>query len=190
MTPTSAVKTLLSTSGAFLLAAIMVTNAVSQTVATSDPKSLSPAADAAKAAKVSDLAFLSGRWQGTVDNNMIEQQCVVTDPAMMLCMFWMTDAKGTQMIEIYTLRDTSSGIEERVRFMNPELREEANDKGLTMKLASYTPRQLIFENASGGTYPKRSTLTRVGEDRFTSRIELIDAKGQASQIQAEWRKVQ
>jgi hypothetical protein len=148
-----------------------------------------PIADGAKNAKVADLAFLSGRWEGTVDGNKIHQVCNLTDPATMLCMFWLNDAKGTQMIELYTLRDTPEGVEERARFLTPALNEEAGDKGLTMKLASYMPRQMVFENPNG-TYPKRSTLTRVGDDRFTSRIELIDAQGKQSLIEAHWTKAQ
>lgn len=167
-----------------LLAAIAAPKAYSQ--AANAPATTT--IDSAKNAKVADLAFLAGRWEGTVDNNKINQECVVTDPGMMLCMFWMNDAKGTQMIELYTLRDTVDGVVERVRFLSPELNEEAGDKGLTMKLASMTPRQFIFENPTG-TYPKRSTVTRVGDDQFTSRIELIDAKGQTSLIQAQWKKM-
>lgn len=175
------------------IAAAWLTTLLLMTVALSAQSSQqysAPAADgtrAAATAKVSDLAFLAGRWTGTVDSNQIHQECSVTDPEMMLCMFWMTDSKGTQMIELYTLRNSASGVVERVRFLSPELTEEANDKGLTMKLISYSPKQMVFENPNG-TYPKRSTLTRVGEDQFTSRIELVDANGKESLIEAHWTK--
>jgi len=114
--------------------------------------------------------------EGTVDGNKINQVCTITDPRVMLCMFWLTDAKGTQMIELYTIRDTPSGVEERVRFLSSELNEEAGGAALTMKLASYTSDQVVFTNANG-TDPKRSTLTRIGTDQFTSRIELTTRRG-------------
>ncbi len=175
---------------ALVVGALLISGAYAQSAVAANGNAASPTASGAKNAKVADLAFLAGNWEGTTGNDKINQQCTMTDPAMMLCMFWMLDGKGTQMVEIYTLRDTPAGIEERVRFMSPELNEEAGSKGLTMKLASYSPREFIFENASGGTYPKRSTLTRVGDDAFNSRIELIDAKGQTSLIQAQWKKTQ
>jgi len=108
---------------------------------------------------------------------------------MMLCMFWLNGGQGTQMIELYTIRDTATGVEERVRFLSPELNEEPGHKGLTMKLASFSAGQVVFANPNG-TYPKRSTLTRIGDDQLTSRIELVDTMGKESFIEANWRKLQ
>jgi hypothetical protein len=124
-----------------------------------------------------------GEW------HTVNQVCTVTEPAMMLCMFWLNGGQGTQMIELYTIRDTATGVEERVRFLSPELNEEPGHKGLTMKLASFSPGQVVFANPNG-TYPKRSTLTRIGDDQFTSRIELVDTMGKESFIEANWRKLQ
>ena len=140
----------------------------------------------AASAKVASLNFMGGHWEGHVDKDTVEQSCSVSDPAVMVCMFQFRDEKGTQMVEFYTLRDTPSGVEERVRFYSPDLKEEPGD-GLTMKLASSTPTTFIFENPNG-TYPKRSTLTRTSENEFHSHIELIDKDGKASSIDAYWKK--
>lgn len=137
-------------------------------------------------AKVADLNFLAGHWEGHVDNARIEQTCSIADPAVMVCMFRLMDEKGTQMLEFYSLRDTASGVEERVRFYSPDLKEEPGD-GVTMKLASSSPTTFVFENPNG-TYPKRSTLTRTADDQFHSHIELVDSKGKASTIDADWKK--
>jgi hypothetical protein len=143
------------------------------------------AAPAATSAKVSDLAFFSGRWEGRVDNNKIEQVCSTTDPATLMCMFRLMGARGTEMIELYTIRDTAGGVEEKVRFFSPDLQEDPNDKELTMRMVSFSPDRIVFENPNG-TYPKRSTLTRKGDDELTSHIELVDAQGKASAIDAHW----
>ncbi len=137
--------------------------------------------------KVASLHFLAGHWQGHVDKATIEQTCSISDPAVTVCMFQMMDNKGTQMVEFYTLRDTPDGVEERVRFYSPDLKEEPGD-GLTMKLASASGDAYVFENPNG-TYPKRSTLTRTASDEFHSHIELIDPQGKASSIDAYWKKV-
>ena len=178
-------KSLWTLCGLFTLSAALV--AQPQQAAADKPAI--PPVDRASDVKVADLAFLTGRWQGTVNNNTVNQLCTITEPAMMLCMFWLNGAQGTEMIELYTIRDTPTGVEERVRFLSPELNEEPGDKGLTMKLASYSPSQVVFANPNG-TYPRRSTLTRIGDDQFTSRIELVDEKGKESFIEAHWRKLQ
>jgi len=144
------------------------------------------AASSASSGKVADLHFLAGHWEGHVDQASIEQTCSVADPAVMVCMFRLMGDKGTEMLEFYTMRDTANGLEERVRFFSPDLREEPGD-GVTMKLASSTPTTFVFENQHG-TYPKRSTLTRTADDEFHSHIELIDSKGKASTIDATWKK--
>jgi len=141
---------------------------------------------AATPAKVSALHFLGGHWEGHVDDATIEQTCSISDPAVMVCMFRLMDKKGTQMVEFYTLRDTPAGVEERVRFYSPDLKEEPGD-GLTLKLASSSPTTFIFENPNG-TYPKRTTLTRTAADEFHSHIELVDPQGKASNIDAYWKK--
>lgn len=140
-----------------------------------------------KSAKVSDLAFLSGHWQGQVEDSKIEQVCSGADPEVMVCMFRLMEGKETQMLEFYTLRNTPAGVEERIRFFSPDLKEKPGDPGVTLLLASYTPEKLVFENPTG-TYPKRATLTRKGDNEFSSHIELIDAQGKSSFIDAHWTR--
>ena len=140
----------------------------------------------AAAAKVASLHFLAGHWEGHVDKARIEQTCSISDPAALVCMFQLLGDKGTEMVEFYTIRDTPDGVEEKVRFFSPDLKEEPGD-GLTLKLASNTTTTFVFENPNG-TYPKRSTLTRTADDEFHTHIELVDPQGKASTIDAYWKK--
>jgi hypothetical protein len=140
----------------------------------------------APVSKVSDLAFMAGRWQGVVDNNRLEQTCTGGDPAFMMCMFRLMDDKGTQMLEFYTFRNTAIGVEERALMFSPDLKADSSD-GFTMQLASVTPTQLVFENHNG-TYPKRSTLSRTSNDEMTSHVELVDGQGKTSFIDAHWTR--
>jgi hypothetical protein len=157
------------------------TSATSTSAPTTATKETPPAL-----AKVADLQFLAGHWEGSVGTAKIEQTCSLADPAVMVCMFRLMTDKGTEMLEFYTLRDTPAGVEERIRFFSPDLTEEPGD-GVTMKLASNSPTSVVFENPTG-TYPKRSTLTRTTDDAFHSHIELVDGKGKASTIDADWTK--
>lgn len=138
---------------------------------------------------VSDLAFLAGRWQGEVDSSKIAQVCDSPDPGSMVCIFHLLNNDGKlDMIEVYTLRDTAEGVVEKVRFFSPELGEEPGAAATTMKLVSVNADKLVFENPNG-TYPKRSTIYPTGPDAFTSKVELIDSKGVATQFEAHWHRV-
>jgi hypothetical protein len=145
-----------------------------------------PATTAVNTSKVAALHFLGGHWEGHVDKARIEQTCSTSDPAVMVCMFQLMDEKGTRMVEFYTFRDTPEGVEERIRFYSPDLKDDAGD-GVTMILTSSSPTTLVFENPTG-TYPKRSTITRASDDAFHSHIELVDKQGKASTIDADWKK--
>jgi hypothetical protein len=70
----------------------------------------------------------------------------------------------------------------------PELGEEPGVSATTMKFVSVSPDKLVFENPNG-TYPKRSTIYRTSPDAFTSKVELIDAKGVAAEFEAHWHRV-
>ena len=141
-----------------------------------------------KTVRVADLKFLDGRWEGDVDNNKIEQICSTTDPAVMACLFRLMSAKGTEILEFYTLRDTPDGVEERVRFFSSARLDEESGDGLTMKLTSFSPDQIVFENARPGVSPKRSTVFMKGPNAFTSRIEHVDAQGKPAIIEAHWHR--
>jgi hypothetical protein len=154
--------------------------------AAAETKKDAPAAAAVpKPAKVADLQFLGGHWEGHVDQARIEQTCSVSDPSVMVCTFQLMDEKGTQMLEIYTFRDTPAGVEERIRFFSPDLK--ADGDGVTMNLASSSPTTFVFENPNG-SYPKRSTLTRTAADQFHVHIELVDGQGKPTTIDADWKK--
>jgi hypothetical protein len=146
-------------------------------------------ATAAPAGHVSDLAFLRGRWEGDVGTSKIAQVCDAPDSGSMVCLFHLLNDNGKlDMLEVYTLLDTPEGVVEKVRFFSPELGEEAGAPATTMKLVSVSADKLVFENPNG-TYPKRSTIYHTTRDAFTSKVELIDAKGVATQFEAHWHKV-
>ncbi len=140
----------------------------------------------AKSVKVAELGFFAGRWVGSANGANVEQLCSTTEPSTMMCMFRAWSSKGTEMLELYTLRDTPNGVEERVRFFEPDLKEEPGE-GLTMRLTGVQGAVWTFENPNGNM-PKRSTLTKKSDDEFTSHIEFVDGKGRSSFIDASWKR--
>jgi hypothetical protein len=140
-------------------------------------------------ATLADLAWLAGRWAGTVGTNQVEQICSGPEHGMMMGMFRVIAGDKIAGIELYTIEPAANGgIEEHVRFFTPAL-EPDDPPVVTLVLKSLSPNQVVFENPSGN-YPKRSTLTRNSADAFHSHIELMDAKGKSMFIDADWKRVQ
>jgi uncharacterized protein YndB with AHSA1/START domain len=137
---------------------------------------------------IGDVAFFSGRWTGTAGTEATEEIC--TEPARgeMSCMFRGMDDKKIDGLEFIIFRESGGGIEERVRFFSGELGETPGDNGITMRLASVTPSNIIFENAKQDGVVKRITVTRRGKDEFGTHIEVVDASGKSGAIDSEWKR--
>ncbi len=138
-------------------------------------------------AKVADLGFLAGHWEGGAENTQLENTCSLSDPHVMMCMFRMRENGETEQVEFLTMRDTPDGVIEQIRFFSPDLSETPGTKPTTMRLVSFSPEKAVFENPSG-TYPLRNTMVIASPIYFTSYIELID-QGKHSTIEAQWHKV-
>ncbi len=148
--------------------------------------------------KLTDLAFLAGRWTGTAGTATTEEICMQPSHHVMTCMFRSMDAENTTGLEFITLRelpiDTSGGasvgtmIEERVRFYSPDLAEGQGDNGITLRLASVSGTEIVFNNAKTDGVVKQVKILRNGEDEFTSHIDLVGADGKPGVIEAKWKR--
>ena len=146
------------------------------------------ASAAASAPTVADLGFLAGHWIGQAGPDRLEQYCLHTDPTVLVCALQAVTDKGTDGVEFFTIRDTPAGIEERVHFFDQaDIKFAPGDDGVTMRVTSLTGDVAIFENPNG-TFPKRTTLTRKGNDEFTTHSELIDPQGKTMTIDARWSR--
>ena len=138
--------------------------------------------------KMESFAWLGGRWLGTAGDATTEELCSAPAHGEMMCMFRAMNAEKNLALEFITLRETPNGIEERVRFFSPELVEEAGDEGITLRLASYGEREIVFDNAKAGGVVKHVTILRVDKDEFATRIEVVNAEGKSGFIEAKWRR--
>jgi uncharacterized protein DUF6265 len=150
------------------------------------PVDKSPTQEFAKAS-LTDFEWLSGHWVGGVEEISIEEFCSKPDRGLMMCMFRSMDTQKTLALEIITLQNKPDGVEERIRFLSPDLAEGESAKTVVLKVTHMTPNESVFENPEG-SYPKRVTLTRNGPDEMTSRIELIDEGGKPALIEAHWKR--
>jgi len=137
---------------------------------------------------IADFAFLGGRWTGTAGSDTVEQVCTPPARGAMSCVFRSMSAEKIDGLELTTLRETASGLEERVRFFSPELAETAGDEGITMRVARVTDSEIVFDNAKPSEVVKHVTILRRGKDSFGTRIEVVDASGKSGFIVAEWKR--
>ena len=135
-------------------------------------------------ATAADFAWMAGRWTGSVGKNPIEYECSEPRLGQMMCMFRVLDDRSVLGLEFISLEETSEGLKEHIRFYSPSLSADG-PAAVTMQLESIAPDRVVFVNPTG-TRPKRTTTLRDGENAFTSHIEMIDAQGKPSAMDAHW----
>src|SRR5579864_4077131 len=139
-------------------------------------------------ATIADVAWLAGRWTGMAGSESTDETCTPPARGVMTCMFRSMDAERVTGLEFITLRETPSGIEERVRFFSSDLAEGQGENGITMRLASVSGSQIVFDNAKESGVVKHETISRQGEDSFKVHIEVVDASGKSGFIDAQWKR--
>jgi hypothetical protein len=139
-------------------------------------------------ATIADVAWLAGRWTGTAGSDSTDETCTAPARGVMTCMFRSMDGERITGLEFITLRETASGIEERVRFFSPDLAEGQGDNGITLRLTSVAGSQIVFDNVKESGVVKHETISRQGEDSFTVHIEVVDASGKSGFIDAQWKR--
>jgi uncharacterized protein YndB with AHSA1/START domain len=138
--------------------------------------------------KIDGFMWMAGKWVGTAGQSETEQVCTAPSRGMMMCMFRVMDSTKVEGLEFSTLRETPNGLEERIRFYSPDLGETAGDNGVTLRVAKYGEREIVYDNVKPDGVVKHVTITRSGEDEFSTRIEVVNAEGKTSFIGATWRR--
>lgn len=138
---------------------------------------------------IGDVAFFSGRWTGTAGTEALDEIC--TEPARgeISCMFRAMDGQKIDGLEFIVFREASGGIEERMRFFSSDLGQKPGYEEVTLRLASVTASKIVLENAKQNGFVKRITVTRRGNDQFSTHIEIVDASGKSGAIDSEWKRV-
>ncbi|HLW97718.1 MAG TPA: DUF6265 family protein [Candidatus Acidoferrales bacterium] len=143
---------------------------------------------------ITEVAWLSGRWTGTAGSAVTDEMCTAPSHGEMSCMFRAVDAGKIEGLEFITLREIPApaggreGIEERVRFFGPDLSAKEGDNGITLRMASVSPTEIIFDNAKTDGFVKHMTISRQSEDEFSTHIEVVDATGKTGSIDAKWKR--
>ena len=120
------------------------------------------------AAKVSDLAWMSGHYEGSTGNGTLEENWAKPDGGSIASLVRATDCEKTTMIELIVVEEEEGSLVLRLQQWNPGFapRSEAPQ---VMKLIELSDHKVVFEDVSGGGL-KKLGYSREG-NQFTISIE-------------------
>ncbi len=137
--------------------------------------------------KLSDLAWLEGRWRADWGPRIAEQVWMAPKAGMMLGDFRVIESDKVLVIELFTLVEKSGGIIFYFRHFTPELVPWEKSDGTLLKLATADAKRFDFENATNGK-PKRAIFTRIDADTYILRSEIIPETGDPQVIEITYHR--
>lgn len=134
-----------------------------------------------KTPKVEDLAWMAGRWTGTMGDSPLEEHWSAPAGGTMMGMFrWMKKDGTTSLYEFLTIEPSTQGPVYFMRHFNPGLIGwEEKDAPLRCPLAASGPREATF--ACEGE-PTKLTFKRTSETTMTVLLER-QRDGKASKME-------
>jgi hypothetical protein len=137
--------------------------------------------------KLSDLAWLEGRWRADWGPRVAEQVWMAPKAGMMLGDFRVIENDKVLVIELFTLVEKSGAINFYFRHFTPELVPWEKSDGTLLKLATADTKRFDFENPTNGK-PKHAILTRIDADTYIARSEIIPETGDPQVIEITYHR--
>ncbi len=147
-----------------------------------------------KVATLADFSWLAGRWEGKLGASSSPQQLTAEQEWMapkngtMQGFFRLTDSEKTVVIELFTIRETSSGIELYFRHFSPELKPWEEKEAYHLILSKSEGGAFRFDNPVVNEL-KDAILTRVDNDTYISRGDITDADGKPKVIEVTYHRL-
>jgi hypothetical protein len=137
--------------------------------------------------KLSDFAWLEGRWRADWGPRVAEQVWMAPKAGMMLGDFRVIENDKALVVEVFTLVEKPGAINLYVRHFTPELVPWEKSDATLLNLATAETKKFDFENPANGR-PKRATFTRLDNDTYTSRSEIVPEKGDPQIIEITYHR--
>jgi hypothetical protein len=137
--------------------------------------------------KVSDFAWLEGRWRGEWGPRVAEQVWMAPKAGMMLGDFRVIENDKVLVIEFFSLVEKRGGINFYFRHFTPELVPWEKSDATLLKLTTADPKKSEFENPANGK-PKRVVLTKLDADTYTWRSEIIPETGDTQIVEITYHR--
>jgi hypothetical protein len=133
-----------------------------------------PALAAGPAAKVTDLAWMTGHWEGNTGNGTLEENWAVPKAGSMASLVRATNGDATGMIELIVIEEEEGSLVLRLQQWNPGFAPRSPEPQV-MKLKELSERKVLFEATSEGGM-KSLGYSRPEDDKFVISVET--AQGQ------------
>jgi Domain of unknown function (DUF6265) len=137
--------------------------------------------------KLSDFAWLEGRWRADWGPRVAEQVWMAPKAGMMLGDFRVIENDKVLVVELFTLEEKPGAIDLYVRHFTPELVPWEKSDATLLNLATAEAKKFDFENPANGR-PKRAIFTRIDNDTYTSRSEIVPEKGDPQVIEITYHR--
>ena len=121
-----------------------------------------------RAAKVSDLAWMSGHYEGSTGNGTLEENWAKPVGGSIASLVRSTDGEKTTMIELIVVEEEEGSLVLRLQQWNPGFAPRTEGPQV-MKLIEISDNKVVFEDVSGGGL-KKLGYSREG-NQFTISIE-------------------
>lgn len=147
-----------------------------------------------KSATLADFAWLAGRWEGKLgapgsDKQMTaEQEWMAPKNGTMQGFFRLTDNEKTIVIELFTIRETASGIVFYFRHFSPELKPLEEAEAYHLNLTKSDGNVFRFDNPVVNQL-KDAILTHNTDDSYTSHGDLTGADGKPAVIEVTYHRL-
>ena len=129
-----------------------------------------------KPAKLSDFAWMEGKWQGQFGEALAEEQFMAPKAGAILNMFRLTKDGNLLIYETSALVEAPEGLELRVRHFNAKLEAMEQEQPIILRLVKYDGSRAEFENFIH-TAPKRTIITRKNNDEMDVYSEILRKEG-------------
>jgi len=141
----------------------------------------------ASAAKLTDFAWLEGRWRGEWGPRVAEQVWLAPKASAMEGLFRLIEADKTLVVEFFTFVQNPDGIAFYFRHFTPNLAPWEKSEATLLNLVTFDGKKSVFENRVNGM-PKTATLTRIDADTYASRSELVPETGDPQVIEITYKR--
>lgn len=121
------------------------------------------------AAKVADLAWMTGHWSGPMQGGTLEENWLEPTGGSIASLVRASNATSTSMIELIVIEEDKGSLTLRVQQWNPGY-VPRTPAPQVMKLVESAPNKVVFEDTSGGGL-KRLGYSRPAPGQFVISIE-------------------
>ncbi len=154
---------------------------------TSDASASPAPPQSVPASKLSDFAWLEGRWRGDWGPRVAEQVWMAPKAGMVLGDFRLIENDKVLVVEFFTLVEKPGDINFYFRHFTPELVPWEKSDATLLKLATADPKKSEFENPVNGK-PKRVVFSRLDADTYTWRSEIIPENGDPQIVEITYHR--